>query len=231
VTTAVRLRRLTRHVGETVAVDRVDLDVAPGDALLIVGAGSSGRRMLLQMMATLVRPSSGSLEIGGVDAIRDPLAARAQVAYAGTPAVTGAGLTVREYLQFMMESPRGRRSRRSTSVAQALDRLALAGDADVDTLSPAQRQRLGIGVVLMLRPPVAVLDDLPAGADPETYASVGAWITEVCSEGMSVIAGVDADAESIPWASAVRRIENGGLLDAVIPFVSRPPGRTAAGVL
>jgi ABC-2 type transport system ATP-binding protein len=222
---AVRLRRLTRHFGDVVAVDRVDLDAAAGESLSIVGPRGSGRHTLLLLIATLVRPSSGELELSGVDAADDPLAARSHVAYVGAQPMAGAGLTVREYLRWMAGSRRGGRCRRPDAVDDALRRLMLAGDADVDTLPRAQRQRLALGVMLITRPSIVVLDDPLADADDATRACAAEWITELRGEGSTVIHGAAVEPPALEAPASLLRMDSGRLRQV------RPANAAIAGVL
>src|SRR5437016_531843 len=92
---------LQKRFGAAVALAGVDVQVAPGECVGLVGTSGSGRSTLLRLLATLIRPSSGSIEIDGLDAVRKPYEVRGRLAYLGHSALPGHGLTASEYLTFL----------------------------------------------------------------------------------------------------------------------------------
>jgi ABC-2 type transport system ATP-binding protein len=229
VTAALRLRRLTCRVGAAVVVDAVDLDVEAGERVAVVGGRSSGRSALLRMIATLVTPSAGELDVGGLDAIRQPLLARAQVAFVDSLLVGAAGLTVREYLQFVAACPRARRAQPPVDVNTAVSRLALPDRAEVEALAPSLQRRLAAGAALMMRSQVVVLDDALSDVDAATTSCIAEWIADLCAEGLAVITGVPS-ADAVVCGDRVLMMIAGRLVAAVpaVASVQRPLATTGA---
>src|SRR5512138_2725105 len=132
-TSMVRATGLQKRFGTTVALAGVDLQVAKGECVGVIGPNGSGRSTLLKLLATLLPASSGSIEIDGIDAVRRPFAARRQLAYIGDPNLSGHGLSALEYLDFVVSARGARLSR--TAIDETLARAAVPADADVDRLS------------------------------------------------------------------------------------------------
>src|SRR5580693_7606331 len=97
----ITVRQLTKAFGATTALAGVDLEIGQGECLAIVGSRGSGRTTLLRILATLLQPTSGRVEINGVDIASDLNRVRPLVAYAGHDRIDGNRLRVDEYLRFV----------------------------------------------------------------------------------------------------------------------------------
>ena len=98
---AIRTERLSKRYGETLALDRLDLVVAPGEVYGFLGPNGAGKTTTIRLLLGLHRPTAGRAELFGVDAWRDPVAAHRRVAYvAGEPYLWPA-LTGAETLEFL----------------------------------------------------------------------------------------------------------------------------------
>src|SRR5690348_13199230 len=76
---AVRATGLAKRYGELAAVDGLDLDIAPGEFLGLLGPNGSGKTTTLHMLATLIRPDAGSATVAGFDIARQPVEVRASI--------------------------------------------------------------------------------------------------------------------------------------------------------
>lgn len=188
----VRAAALTRRVADRLDVDRVHLEVAHGECLAVTGPADGGRRTLLRLLATILRPTGGELTIAGIDAIASPLAARGQVMLAAADAVNGDGLTVREYLTYVATA-RGIRHHPAARLAAALDIAGVAGGVAAATVPRAGRGRLALAAAVLATPPIVLIDPPAAGADPAWAGAVVACATALRREGTAVIIGVDVD--------------------------------------
>ena len=100
-TEAVRTTGLTKRYGSTLALDRLDLHVVPGEVYGFLGPNGSGKTTTIRLLLGLHRPTAGSAAVFGVDAWRDPVAAHRTSAYvAGEPSLWPA-LTAEETLEFL----------------------------------------------------------------------------------------------------------------------------------
>ena len=142
----VRVRDVVHDFGRVRALDGVSLDVAPGVVHGLLGPNGAGKTTLIRVLATLLRPASGSVEVAGVDVLADPTGARARIGLAGQFAAVDAYLTGRENVEMVgrLYGLPGAESRRRAG--EVLERIGLADDADrrVSTYSGGMRRRLDL---------------------------------------------------------------------------------------
>jgi Cu-processing system ATP-binding protein len=157
-------REVTKRFGPVVAVRSLGLDVGAGETLALIGPNGSGKTTTLKALVGLVRPTSGSITIGGVDALADGPAARARLGYLPQRLTFPEGSTARDTLRFFARLNR----LDAATVEPLLERVGLAEAADraVDGFSGGMRQRLGLAVALLGDPAALVLDEPTAALDP-----------------------------------------------------------------
>ena len=159
-----RASGLVKRFGDRRAVDRVDVDLAAGECLAVLGPNGAGKSTLLRMLATLLRPDSGTLAVCGHALPEEAGRARAEIGYLGHDPLVYLDLTARQNLELYADLyglPDARRR-----VDDALDRVGLlARSFDlVRTFSRGMAQRLGLARVL-LHEPRLLLDEPYAGLD------------------------------------------------------------------
>jgi ABC-2 type transport system ATP-binding protein len=216
-TTMVRSRQLVRRYGQTLALDAIDLDVEEGESLALLGHHGSGRTTLLQILAALRPPTSGTLEIAGVDVVRSPFKARLQTAYAGAGLPAAAGLRVREYLEFVRMSRRLVAPKGTDSVVDlALDRSGLPADVMVDRLSAGFRKRLVLAAAMVASPRVLLLDDPFASLDADGRLRVLGWAMELRAAGITIVASMNDPADARALCDAILRLDRGRIVSREI---------------
>ena len=161
---AIRLRQLRKTFGDVVAVDSVDLDVADGEFLTLLGPSGSGKTTVLRMIAGFEQPTSGTIELAGVDVTEVPPYNRDVNTvfqdYALFPHMDV--LSNVEYGLKVKKVPKAERRQRAEE-ALASVRLAEYGSRKPSQLSGGQRQRVALARALVNRPRVLLLDE-PLGA-------------------------------------------------------------------
>ncbi len=145
-----------------VALDRISLEVHPGEALALLGANGAGKSTLLRILATLLLPTGGHAQIAGHDAVLDPRAVRRQLGYhAGSDIGFYPRLTGRENLRFfgrLNHLSNANAAQRIAHLAQ-LFHLEEALERQVRTLSSGTVQRLSLARALLHQPRVLLLDE------------------------------------------------------------------------
>ncbi|MDX2969591.1 ABC transporter ATP-binding protein [Kribbella solani] len=183
---AVRARGISKFFGEVVALDGVDLDVAPGQLHGLVGPNGAGKTTLLGLLLGLAVPDKGTLEIlgtpvGRVLAVPDGVAGF----------VDGPGLypsmTARQNLA-ALAALRGKDSR-TMKVEDAIDQVGLTDVADdrVRGFSLGMRQRLGLAAALLTKPRLLILDEPSNGLDPAGKKHVYGVLTRLAADGTAVM--------------------------------------------
>ena len=176
-------------------LDGVTFSVASGEAVALVGANGAGKTTLMRVLAGLLFPASGMLKADGFDAFREPIRFRRQLGYLPESAPVEPDFTVKAYLQFRAKL-KGEQSRRIRHrVLEALSACGLEelGDARIARLSSGQRRRVALADALLLRPRFLILDDLFAGIDPATRASLGRTLVSFSQFASIIVSGHELD--------------------------------------
>lgn len=231
-TPMIRARDLTRSLDGQLVLNGVTLEVARGERVGVTGAPAAGRSTLLRILAALLPPSGGTLEIDGLDAVRDAQAVRTRIAYVGDRLLAGHGLLVREYFEFLRSARCPAPARVRADVAETLQRAGLAADMPLDDLSEAMRRRLALAGALFVRPDLLVLDDGLRSIEPENHAVFVRWIVEACDRGTTFLAAVDRDSEAGSLCRRFVRLQAGRLAEEPAPpAASSPAGVVEAGAV
>jgi ABC-2 type transport system ATP-binding protein len=183
---SVRARGITKCFGEVVALDEIDLDVAPGQIHGLVGPNGAGKTTLLGLLLGLAVADSGRLEILGTP-IRRALDAPDGVAgFVDGPGLYPA-LTARQNLAALARL-RGR-DPRAAGLDEALDQVGLTDVADdrAGGFSLGMRQRLGLAAALLARPRLLILDEPSNGLDPVGARHVHRVLTGLAAEGVGIV--------------------------------------------
>ena len=185
----IELDGVTKRFGEVSALADVTLAVERGEVLGLLGPNGAGKTTLVRIVATLLRPDSGRVRVGGADALREPKRVRRQIGLAGQSAAVDELLTGRENLELvgrLYGLPRSEASARATAMLTRFD-LADAGDRRVGAYSGGMRRRLDVAATLVGRPAVVLLDEPTAGLDPRSRNELWAMVDELAAEGTTVL--------------------------------------------
>jgi gliding motility-associated transport system ATP-binding protein len=164
------LRGIVRRFGRRRAVAGVSLEVAAGEAVLLVGRNGAGKTTLLRIAAGFLDPDEGEVFVDGIAMARQRARAQARLGYLPEHAPAPGELTVRDHLYLRARQKRVAGAR--AAVGAAIDRaVALAGLGDtvrqpIATLSKGFRQRVGLADALLGDPPLVILDEPTGGMDP-----------------------------------------------------------------
>jgi ABC-2 type transport system ATP-binding protein len=211
----IRTRALTKRFGRIVAVDGVDLEVAPGDTYGFLGPNGSGKTTVVRMLLGLVFATAGEIDLLGV-----PVPARVREvlpdvgALVEGPAAYG-HLSGRRNLVLLDAAGRGgSRSSRAGRVDDALARVGLGGvdDRPVKAYSLGMRQRLGLAAALLVPRRLLVLDEPTNGLDPGGIQEVRALLAELHAGGTTVFMSSHLLAEIEATCDRVGILDRGRLL-------------------
>ena len=170
---------------ETVhAVRGIDLDIAPGELVAVLGPNGAGKSTTMRMLTTLIRPTSGTATVAGVDVVADPATVRRHIGYVGQG--NGAGHQQRAADELTMQGQvygldRAAARRRTAELLDALDLTALAR-RKVSDLSGGQRRRLDVALGLVHAPRLLFLDEPTTGLDPHNRANLWDHISRLRAE-------------------------------------------------
>ncbi|HEY8981830.1 MAG TPA: ABC transporter ATP-binding protein [Streptomyces sp.] len=162
---------LVKRYGPCRALDGFDLTVAPGEIVGLIGHNGAGKTTFVETVTGLTRPDEGHLRIGPYDS---PRAARHLLGVAPQELALYGTLSARENVRLLAGLAGLRGRRRDAEVARVLDELRLTEIADrpVGALSGGQRRRVQAATAMVGSPPLLLLDEPTAGADPETRTAL-----------------------------------------------------------
>ena len=183
---AIRARGITECFGDVVALDGIDLDVAPGQIHGLVGPNGAGKTTLLGLLLGLAVADGGSLEILGAPVGRALAAPDGVAGFVDGPGLYPS-LTARQNLA-ALAALRGRDSR-TAAIGDVLEQVGLTEVADERThgFSLGMRQRLGLAAALLGEPRLLVLDEPSNGLDPTGKRHVHSVLTRLAAHGTSVV--------------------------------------------
>jgi ABC-type multidrug transport system ATPase subunit len=180
---------LTKTFGPTRELAGVDLSIARGECVAVVGPAAGGRTALMRILATLVPPSSGRIVIGGLDAVSDVYRVRRLIAHADTAPVPPNRLRVVEYLRLVA----GARRQPSSAAKVAADLVGLNAEAPIETLGNGLRQRLPLAAALASAADVLLLDDAFRALDTADRDRVAEWLVGARERGTTIIVAAGND--------------------------------------
>jgi ABC-2 type transport system ATP-binding protein len=187
---AVETEGLTKRFGDLLAVDSLNLSIEEGEIFGLVGPNGAGKTTTLSMLATLLKPTSGTGRVNGYDILSHPADVRRSIGIVFQDPSSDDILTGREnlYLHALMFGvPKGERRKRIDYVLNLVDLQDRANDL-VKKYSGGMRRRLELARGLLHNPRILFLDEPTLGLDPQTREHIWAYIENlVKSEKVSVI--------------------------------------------
>lgn len=167
--TAIRLRGLNREYGDRLALRDIDLTVEAGRTLVLLGPNGSGKSTMLRILATLLRPTSGEVQVLGCSLPDESWKLRGRIGYLGHEPLLYRDLTGRENLELQARLhgiPREEAAARIDHDLELLEMTRRANDR-VTGFSAGMRQRIAICRAVLHRPELLLLDEPDSNLDPE----------------------------------------------------------------
>jgi ABC-2 type transport system ATP-binding protein len=164
----IKVKALTRTYGDLTAVDQVSFDIGQGEIVGLLGHNGAGKTTVMKMLTGFLEPTSGSIEIDGLDIASHREAVQSRIGYLPENDPLYPEMTVidhLEYAAFLHGVPAGERPGR---IRDTLNRTALTSRATdtIATLSRGYRQRVGVAQAILHDPRVLILDEPTNGLDP-----------------------------------------------------------------
>jgi sodium transport system ATP-binding protein len=175
--------------GTRLAVDDVSFEVRAGEVFGLLGPNGAGKTTTLRMLATLLKPSSGTATLNGFDIVREPQKVREQIGFLSGDMGLYGRLTPLEILNFFgklngMDS--ARRANKIQRLVTMLDMQSFAG-VRTDKLSTGMKQKTAIARTMLNDPPVLILDEPTSGLDVPTARAIETAIVEAKKAGKCVL--------------------------------------------
>jgi ABC-2 type transport system ATP-binding protein len=186
---AISVRDLTRRFGGFTAVDRVSFDVKRGEIFGFLGANGAGKSTTIRMLCGLLRPTSGSAMVDGIDVGSDPEGVKRRIGYMSQKFSLYEALTVEQNIRFfgaLYGLSDGRIAERQRFV---VDMAGLAGRETMKAreLAGGWRQRLALGCAILHEPRIVFLDEPTGGVDPVSRRQFWSLIEGLSESGVTIL--------------------------------------------
>ncbi len=210
------LQNLSKQFRNVTAVWNLSLSLSEGDVFGFIGPNGAGKTTTIKMLATLLRPSSGTASIAGHDILTAPERVRSIVGYMPDFFGVYSDIRVWEYLDFFAAAYRIPRSQRGQVIDGVLTLTDLGNKrhAYVDELSRGMKQRLCLAKTLVHDPKVLLLDEPASGLDPRARIEIRELLKELQAMGKTIFISSHILAELSDFCNKIGIIENGQLIVA-----------------
>ena len=186
----VSLKNLSKNYANdfVLAVDDLSLEVRRGEIFGFIGPNGAGKTTTIKMMTGILRPSSGSVTINGIDMLSEPVAAKTAIGYVPDTHNAFDRLTGLEYLNFIGDIYGVSAKERRERAEKYLSMFEILGAANelIRTYSHGMRQKLMLTGALIHQPPLWLLDEPMVGLDPKSALSLKDEMRAHCREGNTV---------------------------------------------
>ncbi len=212
----IEIRNVGKAYGAHPALQGVSFTIDPGDMFGLIGPNGAGKTTLIRILATLLKPSSGSARVDGRDVVHQATQVRRVIGYMPDFFGVYEELKVREYLEFFASTYGIRGARRKAVVDGVLELTDLVEkrDAMIASLSRGMQQRLGLARVLVHDPKVLFLDEPASGLDPRARIEIRALLKELRNMGKTILISSHILADLADLCNKIGLIERGKLLYA-----------------
>lgn len=190
----IQVRQLSKHFkdktrGTVRAVDQLSFEARAGEVFGLLGSNGAGKTTTLRVLATILKPTSGSAVVAGRDVVADPDAVRRSIGFLSGDMGLYHRLTPREVLMLFARLAGvddAAAKRRAEELIERFDMTSYAGSR-IDHFSTGMRQRLAIARVVMHDPPVLILDEPTTGLDVPTAQIIEGFVLDAKRRGKCII--------------------------------------------
>ncbi|HVL66130.1 MAG TPA: ABC transporter ATP-binding protein [Vicinamibacterales bacterium] len=231
------------------AVDGLSFDVPRGHIFGLLGPNGAGKTTTLRVLTTLIRPTSGSATVAGVDVLRDPLAVRRRIVVVTQESAAEIFLSVRDNLLTFARFHGLRGPALRTRVDEVMDQFGLTSEASRKAmdLSGGYRRRIQVAKTLLVDTPVVFLDEFSTGMDPILKRSVMDLLRAETQRGRTIVLTTQilSEAEAlcddiliinhgreiargdVATIKALSATHNASLEDVFVELMQQPPGEAS----
>lgn len=183
----IEARKLTKSFGPRTALAGVDVSIDAGEFVTLVGPNGAGKTTLLRILATLSRPSTGTVLIAGLDAGREGERVRQQIGFLSHRTLLYDDLTAEQNLRFYARMYEVAED--SVRIESLLERVGLdmRRHDRVETFSRGMKQRLAVARAVLHEPQVLLMDEPYTGLDPQAVETLTDLLVGLSREGRAIL--------------------------------------------
>ncbi len=203
-----------KSFGNRAVLERVDLTIETGSVFALLGPNGAGKTTMVRILATLVRPDTGTATIAGHELLTDPIGVKRAISLTGQYAAVDDLLTGRENLEMMARLRRIPRRAAQARAAELLADFDLADAANrrAGAYSGGMKRRLDLAISMIERPRLLFLDEPTTGLDLRSREQVWATIRGLAGEGVTILLTTQYLEEADVLADKIALLDRGRLV-------------------
>jgi ABC-2 type transport system ATP-binding protein len=208
------IENLSKKYGDVVALNDVSLRIGSGEIVGLLGPNGAGKSTLLKIVVGILRPTSGTVRIDGIDILENPEAAKKIIGYVPENASLYTNLTTEEFLTFVGKIRNVSGDVLSEKISSELKTFDIEEKrhALVGSLSKGTKQKVAIIASTLHDPRFLVLDEPLSGLDPRTQRFVNQWIAGTAATGTTVFLSTHNLDIAQEYASKIAIIDHGKIV-------------------
>jgi ABC-2 type transport system ATP-binding protein len=222
---AIEAEHIAKRYGAIEALRDLTLDVQPGELFGLVGPDGAGKTTFLRILACLLRPTSGTARVAGIDVADDPAGVKRHIGYMSQRFSLSETLTVLENLLYVAEiwaMPAGTRRQRIVRLLE-FSRLGPFQDRLARNLSGGMKQKLSLAACLIHQPRILLLDEPTIGVDPLSRRDFWLILYDLLQDGSTILL-------STPYMDEAERCGRVGFVLGGRVIACGPPAQLKAGL-
>lgn len=215
---ALVLKDVRKSYGQREAVHGVSLTVKEGEVFGLIGHNGAGKTTMLRMISTILKITSGTIEVYGKDVAKESDAVRSMISYLPEDAGAYKDMTGRRYLTFIANffasgAEKEAIVQKGIELADLGDRI----DSRIDTYSKGMTRRLLIARAIMSSPKLAILDEVTSGLDVINAFEIREVIRQIADSGVTIVMSSHNMFEVDMVCDRVGMVDQGNLIDVGTP--------------
>lgn len=209
----IQLKDVTKQYNDTTVVDKLNLHIAPGEIVGIIGHNGAGKSTTLKMIAGLIEPTSGGIQVMGRDIQKDSVKIKKHIGYLPEESPLYEAMTAQQYLLFFSELYQMPRQKAMTRIDQLLNSLGLPEKNKLTgEFSKGMKRKTAIARTLLHDPDLLILDEPNSGLDPLTSFFIINYLKSLRKEGKTIVLSAHNLFHVETICNRVGIIKNGKLL-------------------
>jgi len=215
-TPSVQVENVQKWFGQTVALQGVSLTVEPGDFVVFLGRNGAGKSTLLRVIARIVKPNAGRVQVCGIDVLKNPESIRSRLGFVAHSSFLYRHLTAFENLLFfarLYQVPHPENRIQETLRWVGLEKQA---NRQIGGFSRGMQQRLAIARAVLHDPEILLLDEPFTGLDFEAAELLGRWLKDFVENKKTVIMATHDLDQGLEGAGRWVIVEHGKIVEEIM---------------
>ena len=210
----IRLSALRKQFGSLIAVNDINLTIPKGEIYGLIGPNGAGKTTTIRMMCGLLPPTTGQVEIAGVDVCAEPERAQQHIGYLSDFFAVYDDLKVWEYLDYFAHAYKMPEAQIPARIKEVISEVALEVKTDsiIAGLSRGMKQRLGIARAIIHKPEVLLLDEPASGLDPKARFELRLLLQKMRDQGTTILISSHILTELEGFCTSIGIMEKGQLV-------------------